>query len=167
MNRPRYSYLILAVLLALILAACSAQELDSDAAAPDKTPDILDLEVIELIVGDVSVKAEVADTHESRQQGLMYRQELAENAGMLFVYPQAWRLSFWMKNTYIPLDIAFIDRGGMIVDIQSMQPLTTRSHQAPFAIPYALEMNKGWFEANGIETGDRVSGLPSTRTAEH
>jgi uncharacterized protein len=71
-----------------------------------------------------------------------------------------------MKNTPLPLDIAFIDRSGFIVDIQSMQAMSTDSHRAPSPVPYALEMKRDWFEANGVEVGDRVTGLPSPRTAE-
>ncbi len=172
MKEPSLNIRLLATLLAALMllgSGCAGQE---NGAAPAITAEDLDgepqrgLEEIELRMGDVSLRAEVADTHESRQHGLMYRLELADDQGMLFVYPRAWRLSFWMQNTYIPLDIAFIDRSGFIIDIQSMEPLTTHSHRAPAPIPYALEVNRGWFEANDIQIGDHVQGLPSPATAE-
>ncbi len=81
---------------------------------------------------------------------------MGKNRGMLFVYDQPSPLSFWMKNTYLPLTIAFIDKQGVIVHLEDMQPLTTTAHRAPKAVPYALEMNLGWFDANGIEVGAKV-----------
>ena len=86
----------------------------------------------------------------------MYRESLEENQGMLFVYPEQRTLGFWMKDTLIPLDIAYIDREGRIVDIQQMEPQTTETHDSAAPAMYALEMNQGWFEANGIRIGDLI-----------
>jgi len=103
------------------------------------------------------LEIEIVQDAESRQLGLMYRDELAENLGMLFVFESTQVLSFWMRNTFIPLDIAFIDAAGVIVDIQRMEPLD-ESKQYISAMPalYALEVNAGWFENNGLKRGSKV-----------
>jgi uncharacterized protein len=103
----------------------------------------------------VVVRVEIADTRAEQTRGLMERTELAEDAGMLFVFNRGQQAPFTMKNTLIPLSIAFIDAGGRIVDILDMQPLdeTTRYSSAePYR--YALEVNQGFFEARGIEVGN-------------
>ena len=115
------------------------------------------LPVISIEVDGHTVKAEVAATASSRSRGLMYRRSMGKNRGMLFVYERPEALSFWMKNTYLPLSIAFIDRGGTIVHIEDMQPLTTASHKSPVKVPYALEMNKGWFDDKGVAVGAKVT----------
>lgn len=108
-------------------------------------------------VGGVEVWVEVAQTPETLEQGLMFREALPENQGMLFVYPYEQILSFWMRNTFMPLDIAFIDRNGVIVSIQQMEPLDEeRRYLSPVPVQYALEMNRGWFERNGVRVRDRV-----------
>ena len=104
----------------------------------------------------VLVQAEVASTPEQRQQGLMGRTELAEDAGMLFAFSGEQPLSFWMKDTLIPLSIAFIDAQGRIVDIQDMQPLDETTHPSAEPAKYALEVNQGFFETRGIKVGDVV-----------
>lgn len=108
-------------------------------------------------VDGISLEIEIVQDAESRQLGLMYRDELAENLGMLFVFETTRVLSFWMRNTFIPLDIAFIDAAGLIVDIQRMEPLD-ESKQYISAVPalYALEVNAGWFEKNGVKQGSKV-----------
>ena len=102
------------------------------------------------------IRVEIADDQAEKERGLMFRESLPDDQGMLFVYPTQATRSFWMRNTLIPLDIAFIDPDGLIVDIQQMQPqtdeLTTSKHPAM----YALEMNLGWFEANGVQVGERL-----------
>ena len=86
----------------------------------------------------------------------MFRESLAEDQGMLFAYPEERILGFWMKNTLIPLDIAYINREGRIVDIKQMEPQSTQTHNSAAPAMYALEMNQGWFEANGIRVGDLI-----------
>ncbi|MFW6090211.1 MAG: DUF192 domain-containing protein [Gemmatimonadota bacterium] len=110
----------------------------------------------EIVVGGVTVTAEIADTPALRERGLMERDSLPENHGMLFVYPDEQRRSFWMRNTPLALDIAFLDRDGTIINIETMRPNDDTSHYSDGPIMYALEMEAGWFEANGIEAGDRV-----------
>jgi uncharacterized membrane protein (UPF0127 family) len=108
----------------------------------------------------VEVEAEIAEDEAKRRKGLMERTELAENAGMLFVFDQEQPLSFWMRNTLIPLSIAYIGAEGRIVDIQDMQPLDETPHPSAEPAPYALEVNQGLFEERGVEVGDEVE-VPS------
>lgn len=109
-----------------------------------------------LRVGGVEVTAEIADNDALRQRGLMERDSLPKDHGMLFVYPQAQVLSFWMHDTPLPLSIAFIDPDGTIADIQKMAPLSDSTHESSRAVMYALEMRQGWFEEHGVRPGDRV-----------
>jgi uncharacterized protein len=102
------------------------------------------------------VQVEIADDDAERRRGLMERTALAENAGMLFVFDREQALSFWMRNTLIPLSIAYIDSEGRIVDIEDMQPLDETSHPSAEPAQYALEVNQGFFAERGIEVGDQV-----------
>lgn len=111
-------------------------------------------------VGDTSLRVEVAADEGSRAQGLMYRDSLPEGRGMLFVYPSARVRSFWMKNTRIPLSIAFADSDGTIVRIADMAPLDTSTTSSLTPARYALEVNQGWFERHGVERGGTLSDLP-------
>ncbi len=106
----------------------------------------------------VKVGVEIADDASERALGLMYRTALAEDHGMLFVFPSEDKLSFWMKDTLIPLSIAFIDSEGRIVDLQDMKPLDDDPPSYVSAKParYALEVNQGFFEERSIEVGDRA-----------
>lgn len=106
----------------------------------------------------VEVRVEVADDVLEQARGLMYRTALAEDRGMLFVYDDEQRRSFYMKNTLIPLSIAFMDADGRIVDIQDMEPLDDEPPHYVSAEPaqYALEVNQGFFEERGVELGDRA-----------
>jgi hypothetical protein len=105
------------------------------------------------------VRAELANTDETRRTGLMFRKSLAENGGMLFVYEAPGRHAMWMKNTLVPLSVAFIDRDGRIINIEDMQPLSEEAHASKGEAWYSLEMNRGWFAKRGIKPGDRVEGL--------
>lgn len=105
------------------------------------------------------IRAEVANTEESRRRGLMFRDKLGENSGMVFIYPQADVSAMWMKNTHVPLSVAFIDRKGRILNIEDMEPLSENSHASAGLAAYALEVNRGWFKKRGIGVGDRVDGL--------
>jgi uncharacterized membrane protein (UPF0127 family) len=108
----------------------------------------------------VEVEAEIAEDEAKRRKGLMERTELAEDAGMLFVYDREQPLSFWMRNTVIPLSIAYIDAEGRIADIQDMQPLDETPHPSAEPARYALEVNQGFFEERGVEVGDEVEVPP-------
>jgi hypothetical protein len=104
----------------------------------------------------VELTVELARTAGERSRGLMLREELAEDGGMLFVFPGDTEAGFWMKDTLIPLSIAFIAEDGTILDIQEMEPLSEDVHRPPEPYRYALEVNQGWFEEQGFGTGDRV-----------
>ena len=106
-----------------------------------------------VIFGADTIVAEVARTEAERSQGLMYREELGEDAGMIFIFPEASVRSFWMQNTYLALDIAFMDPSFRIVDIQQMEPMTTTSHTSRAPAMYALETNQGWFAEHGVTVG--------------
>lgn len=105
-----------------------------------------------------SLFVEVADNSFKRELGLMNRKTMAQNQGMLFVFPSSSTLSFWMKNTYLPLDIAFLDEEGRIMQISEMIPLNTRPIKSKEPCKYALEVNKGWFKNNNISEGDFITG---------
>jgi uncharacterized membrane protein (UPF0127 family) len=115
--------------------------------------------VVTLGAGIHIVRAEVANTNETRTQGLMFRRSLGPNDGMLFVFPRDEQYCMWMKNTLIPLSVAFIDVRGQIVSIHDMQPHSEQSHCATAPSRYALEMNSGWFRAKGVQRGTRLSGI--------
>jgi hypothetical protein len=104
----------------------------------------------------VELTVELARTAGERSRGLMFREELAEDGGMLFVFPEDTEAGFWMRDTLIPLSIAFIAADGTIVDIQDMEPLSEDTHRPPEAYLYALEVNQGWFGHHGFGPGDRV-----------
>jgi hypothetical protein len=111
---------------------------------------------VPLYLKSKEIRVEVAKSPEERAKGLMGRAHLGENEGMLFIFEKEDYHGFWMKNTLIPLSIAFIDREGRILAITDMEPLTLESHPPPQPILYALEMKKGWFSANGIKAGDSI-----------
>ncbi len=110
--------------------------------------------------------AEVAATDNSRTTGLMHRRMMPENRGMLFVFAYPQPQSFWMKNTHIPLSIAYIDEHGVIVHITDMKPLTTDPHPSIRPAKFALEMNLGWFAKHGIKTGVTIDGLKDAPPAQ-
>jgi len=111
---------------------------------------------IPLYVKDKEIRVEVANTPEDRGRGLMGRKQLGDSEGMLFIFETEDYHSFWMKNTLIPLSIAFADKDGRILRITDMKPLTLESHAPPKPVLYALEMKQGWFATNGIKVGDVI-----------
>jgi uncharacterized protein len=137
------------VLLALLMAAVPAL------AQP--------LPVVQLSAGMHLIRAEVAADFASRGQGLMYRTAMPSNAGMLFIFDEAATHCMWMKNTLIPLSVAFIDEQGGVTNIEDMAPQTEDSHCARRPALYALEMNRGWFAARGIKPGSRIGGIPGAK----
>lgn len=113
-----------------------------------------------LTTGMFVIDAAVAANDADREQGLMYRTQLAPNEGMLFVFGENAVHCFWMKNTLIPLSIAFMRADGTVTDIDEMQAETTNNHCPRNNGVYALEMSKGWFSAKGIKPGMKIDGLP-------
>lgn len=115
---------------------------------------------IPLVVDGHRITAEVADEPVERNLGLMYRDSLPTDHGMLFVYPDAAPRSFWMKDTRVPLTIAYVDAAGVIVHLADMIPLDTTAVPSGKPALYALEMNKGWFAKHDVTVGDTLTGLP-------
>ena len=111
-------------------------------------------------VDGTSVTVEIADEPAERTLGLMYRDTLDADRGMLFVYPAAEERSFWMKDTRVPLSIAYADATGTIVHIADMRPLDTTPVPSGAPAMYALEMNQGWFAAHDVQVGEKLPGLP-------
>ena len=118
----------------------------------------------EIKINDKTSHAEVAFTQKDRTIGLMFRDTLGKDHGMLFIYPQEQNLSFWMKNTKIPLAIAFINSEEIITQIDSMTPYSLMSHTSKEKVKYALEMEQGWFSKNGIKVGNKVDLSPEIRS---
>lgn len=118
------------------------------------------LPTTQLSAGIHIIRAEVANTDATRRDGLMFRKELPGNAGMLFVFEQPDVQCFWMRNTLLPLSIAFIADDGTIVNIDDMAPQTEDPHCAKKPVRYALEMAQGWFDQHGIKAGRKIDGLP-------
>lgn len=109
------------------------------------------------------IEAQVARSEAERERGLMHRTRLPDNEGMLFVYDQPSQLCFWMKNTPLPLSVAFLADDGTVINIDEMEPETRDSHCAAQPVRYVLEMNRGWFADRGIRAGDSLEGEPFRR----
>jgi uncharacterized membrane protein (UPF0127 family) len=142
-----------------VLTGCGEAGGTSGGAAADQPVPISvgqEVRTAQIRIGGVEVTAEIADNEDLRAKGLMNRDSLAENHGMLFVYGAAQVRSFWMRNTRIPLDIAFIDANGVIINIEPMEPQSDENYYSQGPMMYALEMDQGWFEANGVGPGDRL-----------
>jgi len=133
--------------------------LAAGAAAAQQPP----LPTAQLGAGMHLIRAEIADRDASRAMGLMHRTSLAPNGGMLFVFENDAVHCMWMKNTPLPLSVAFIDAGGAIINIADMQPRTEVSHCAVRPARFALEMAQGWFAERGIRAGTRLRGLEKLR----
>ena len=122
--------------------------------------------VVELSAGFHRIEAEVAANQPARMQGLMQRRSLGPNQGMLFVFPFRDRHCMWMRNTLIPLSVAFLDEAGRIINIADMQPRSEANHCAAAPARFALEMNQGWFASRGLRPGQKIGGTekaPSPR----
>ena len=139
--------------LALALAAALALATPAYADAPA-------LKSISIKIGTHPLKVEVAATDEQRSHGLMFRKSMPRDVGMLFTFDELGYHAMWMKNTLIPLSVAFLDNEGRILNILDMQPETLEPHPAAGPARYAIETNKGWFAERGIKAGDKVTGLP-------
>ena len=155
-------YLLLALSFVLPLA-CGGSDTEQSKAARIKQELGLPewafgpLRTAPMQIGDVTAEVELAFGQEEQSQGLMFRKTMPENHGMLFVYAKSQFLSFWMKNTLLPLSIAFIREDGTIDVIRDMKPLDTNPrYNSKHKCAFALEMNQGWFERNKIKPGDKA-----------
>ena len=128
-------------------------------AAQPNSPQ-LNLPRIELSAGMYRLEVQVAATPYQQQIGLMWRESMPENEGMLFIFDTPRTQCFWMKNTLLPLSAAFIQDDGTIVNIADMMPQSTESHCSDKPVRYVLEMHQGWFEKHGILAGKRLTGYP-------
>ena len=140
--------LLLAVLAAAFAPAALAQE-------PQ-----MDLQRVALSAGMHRIDAQVALTPEQRATGLMWRRQMPQHEGMLFIFETPSVQCFWMKNTLLPLDAAFIADDGSVVNVAAMKPQTLDSHCSAQPVRYVLEMNQGWFAKKGIKPGMKLSGTP-------
>ena len=160
--KPRF---LLALYLALCLAALlttHAQTGPNDSVGP--------MAKVTLHIGKASLTTEIAATPAQEERGLMWVSKLPDNDGMIFLQPKIGIATFWMKNTLIPLSIAYIDKNGVILEIHDMQPgdPNVPDNQLPITrsdsnqVAYALETNLHWFALNGIKPGDKLQPAPST-----
>jgi uncharacterized membrane protein (UPF0127 family) len=117
------------------------------------------LPMLELFAGMHRIEAEIAATPESRQTGMMLRTVMAPQRGMLFVFPEAANQCMWMRNTLLPLSVAFLDEKGKIINVEDMQPRTENNHCSARPARYALEMNLGWFRSRGLGAGFSITGI--------
>ncbi|GFD88448.1 hypothetical protein KUL152_06740 [Tenacibaculum sp. KUL152] len=141
------SFFIVAALV-LTLGCAQAQVEAESTVAFDKAT---------LTVGEETLNVEYAKTFEQRARGLMFRKSLCEDCGMFFKFESPRFAGMWMKNTFIPLDVAFIDRNGVITDIKPLTPHSLESVGSSKEVLYALEMNQGWFAENEIKIGDQIT----------
>ena len=141
------------------IALCSLLWVVTGPARAEGEPQ-LNLPTVTLQAGMHNIRAAVARTPDQVQTGLMFRREMAQHEGMLFVFEQASPHCFWMKNTLLPLSIAFLADDGTVVNMADMKPQTLDSHCSAKPVRYALEMNLGWFAKRGIKPGYRLSGAP-------
>ena len=118
----------------------------------------MNLDRVNISAGMHRIDAQIAGTPEQRQVGLMFRKDMPQHEGMIFIFDQPGKQCFWMKNTLIPLSTAFIADDGTIVNIEDMKPLVLDGHCSAQPVRYVLEMNKGWFAKKGIKAGSKLQG---------
>jgi uncharacterized membrane protein (UPF0127 family) len=146
-------YIFLAALAASVFCSFPAR-----AQVPNKGEAQSGLPRVTLQAGMYQIDAQVASTDNQREIGLMFRSQMPQHEGMLFVFEQAGPQCFWMKNTLIPLSAAFVDADGTIANIEEMKAQTTDSHCSKRAVPFVLEMNQGWFAKRGLKAGSKLMG---------
>ncbi|TVM04354.1 MAG: hypothetical protein CV087_00210 [Candidatus Brocadia sp. WS118] len=145
----RYGYISLMILFICTVVICAgSREICCDASKRNK--------MVPINVAGIELEIELATTSEEQILGLMYRDILGDNEGMLFIFQKEKHVSFWMKDTRIPLSIAFIKADGRIVQIESMKPYSLDTHVSREKVKYALEMKDGWFKAHNVREGDTV-----------
>jgi uncharacterized membrane protein (UPF0127 family) len=150
-NKTLIAILILSLTSIFMMISCKEK--------PNSNLEVKNLTINKADGSSVTVKAEIADTDESRQFGFMEREKIPDGTGMLFVFDRDQVLSFWMKNTPHPLSIAYIDSRGKIRNIYDMTPFSLTSVVSTVSVRYALEVPQGWFEKVGVKVGDSVEGI--------
>jgi uncharacterized membrane protein (UPF0127 family) len=149
--RTTLSRLFAATALVLVTWGAAAQDVPQRLAS------------VALRAGMHNIRAEVAQTDAQRAMGLMHRREMAPHEGMLFVFDQPGVQCFWMKNTLLPLSVAFLADDGTVVNIADMSPQSLDSHCSAQPVRYVLEMNQGWFAKRGVRAGFKIAGAPFKR----
>ena len=139
---------ILFIMTAFLCVCCGAEAGDKDDAGS--------LPTITITVGTKKLEVEIASTAEQRRVGLMNRKSMPENHGMIFVFDPPEPVSFWMKNTYIPLSAAFVAEDGVVVKIADMQPLSETHHAPDVDVQFVIEVNRGWFKKAGLGVGSKL-----------
>lgn len=158
LRRSLSGTLPICLLIALPIALWASLSLPRPAHAEPPNPAAERLLVLE--VRHLRVQAEVADDPDSRARGLMFRESLPPDNGMVFVFDEPQRICMWMKNTFVPLTVAFINEEGKILNFADMRPQSLEPHCSAGPARYALEMNQGWFHNRGIPVGQQIKGLP-------
>jgi uncharacterized membrane protein (UPF0127 family) len=142
---------------ALLVLAATCGNLSQAQTGPQ-----LNLPRTKITAGMYLIDTQVAATSEQRSTGLMFRPQMPQSEGMLFIFDRPSEQCFWMKNTLLPLTAAFVADDGTIVNLEDMKPQTTNSHCSKQPVRYVLEMNQGWFDKKGIKAGTKLSGQPFT-----
>jgi uncharacterized membrane protein (UPF0127 family) len=150
-SMPRLDRAATVRFLAAAALACACAAAAAESAAKTAT----------VKVAGHPLRVEIAATDPQREKGLMFRRAMPREDGMLFVFDEPAYHAMWMKNTLIPLSVAFIDRDGVILNIEDMEPQTLDAHQAAGPAIYAIETNKGWYAERKVKAGDKVTGLPA------
>ncbi len=149
----RIPALLVAAALAIALALAQGIAWAKEPAKASKTSPLK-----KILVGKTPLWVELAETLEKQERGLMFRRSMPENEGMLFVYKEPIEMSFWMRNTFIPLDIAFIGADGVILNIHQARPLDESVlYRSAGSAKYVIETNQGWFARHGLGPGDKVT----------
>ena len=161
-RRPAPSFTRRATCWAVGAALATALALPARMATAQEGPQ-LNLQRVELTAGMHRIDAQVAQAPQERQTGLMFRKDMPQHEGMLFVFEQPAQQCFWMKNTLLPLTAAFVADDGTIVNLVDMKPQTLDSHCSAKPVRYVLEMNLGWFAQKGIKAGAKLAGAPFNR----
>ena len=153
MYRLKIMLKLLKIIIVSALAVISLTACKDKNNTESKTIDTL----FDLSVGGVPFKAQVAVSDSEKMRGLMFRESLPENNAMVFVYDTPTRASFWMKNTFIPLDIGFFDKNGVLTEVKKLYPQNLDSVQSSRSdILYCIEMNAGWFEKNNVKSSAKL-----------
>ena len=154
--------------VAIILAACGGDDETTPTPLPSDPGGLTRISFVSADGEKIDLLVEVADSPNERSVGLMLRESLPEDQGMLFVFEQDGQHPFYMRNTLVPLSIAFIKSDGSIVEIEDMEPQTEELHSGPEPYLYTVEANQGWFARNGIAAGSevRITRTAPTETSE-
>jgi uncharacterized membrane protein (UPF0127 family) len=156
----------IALACAMLLFACCQGERQEETPGPEVPASNAHAGLHKLTIRGTAVYVDIADNSDSRARGLMFRDEMPEDEGMLFIYAEPGKRWFWMEDTYIRLSLAYIDENGKIFQLVDMEPLDKTTQPSQRLAQYVLEVNQGWFRKHGIKVGDIVGNLPSPEGAE-